>query len=200
MLNAPLRILIVAALCAAGLIGLVVRESMARVSGTEVLLAMEAIDPRSLLSGHYVIVALQERVAGDCVLAPPTVDEQDAPDPVSYRWLALRKNGAAHSVAGVGRTRDEALADGDVALLGTAECSEAFGPEGEAPQSVTRLNIGIERFHINQTDAERIDAIVRAQTPGQDIRAFAIIAIGRDGRARLRGLMVDGERLELSWL
>ena len=60
MLNAPLRIVIVAALCVAGLIGLVVRETMARNSGTEVLLAMEAVDPRALLSGHYVIVQLRE--------------------------------------------------------------------------------------------------------------------------------------------
>ena len=196
MLNAPLRILIIAALCTLGLVGIVVRESMARASGTEVLLAMEAIDPRALLSGHYVIVALQERDPNDCT-PPPTVDEEE---PTPYRWLALRKNGVAHSVTGVGRTREEALANGDVALLGTAECTEAFGPEGEAPQSVTRLNIGIDRFHINQTDAERIDAVVRAQTPGQDIRAFAIVAIGRDGRARLKGLMVDSERLELNWL
>ena len=47
MLKPYLRILIVAALCVAGLISLVVRESMARDSGTEVLLAMEAVDRSS---------------------------------------------------------------------------------------------------------------------------------------------------------
>ena len=65
MPKAPIRILIVAALCVLALIGLVVRESMARASGTEVLLAMEAVDPRALLSGHYVIVALREELSAE---------------------------------------------------------------------------------------------------------------------------------------
>jgi hypothetical protein len=31
-------------------------------------------------------------------------------------------------------------------------------------------------------------------------RVLAILSIGTDGRARLKGLQVDGRRLELSWL
>ena len=198
MPKAPIRILIVAALCALSLIGLVVRESMARASGTEVLLAMEAVDPRSLLSGHYVIVSLQERIEGECG-PPPSMDNELERDLASYRWLALRKSGMAHSVTGTGRTRDEALTEGEVAVLGTSECTAAFGPEEEAPASVTRLNIGIERFHIAQAEAERIDTLLRSQEPGEQ-RIFAIVSIGQDGRARLKGLQVDGERLELNWL
>lgn len=199
MLNAPIRILIVAALCVLGLIGLVVRESMARASGTEVLLAMEAVDPRSLLSGHYVIVALQERRLVGCE-PPPTLDEDLEREFASYRWLALSKNGVTHSVTGVAKTRDEALADGEVAVLGTTECADAFGPANTPPQSVNRLDLGISRFHINQTDAERIDRLLRAQNAEAPQRVFAIVSIGEDGRARLKGLQVDGERLELSWL
>jgi uncharacterized membrane-anchored protein len=199
MLKAPLRILIVAALCMIALVSLVVRESMARAAGTEVLLAMEAVDPRALLSGHYVIVALQERRQGGCA-PPPSLDEDEERELASYRWLALDKNGIVHSVTDVARTRDEALAEGDVAVLGTTECADVFGPENTPPQSVNRLDLGVSRFHINQTDAERIDAMLREQTADSEQRIFAIVSISRDGRARLKGLMIDGERLELSWL
>jgi uncharacterized membrane-anchored protein len=195
MLKPALRILIVAALAALGLIGLVARESMARASGTEVLLAMEAVDPRALLSGHYVIVGLQELVPNGCP-TPPSMDN----DAANYRWLALRKSGATHALSGAGGTREEALAKGDVAVLGTAECTEAFRGDGETPQSATRLNIGIERFHIKQSEAQRIDELLRGQTAAETQRVFAIVSIGQDGRARLKGLQVDGERLDLGWL
>jgi hypothetical protein len=62
------------------------------------------------------------------------------------------------------------------------------------------MHLGIERFHINQADAVRIERILRERVPGGEPRAYAIVSVGRDGRARLKGLMVDGERLELSWL
>ena len=42
--------------------------------------------------------------------------------------------------------------------------------------------------------------MLREQRPGEETRAYAIVSIARDGQARLKGLMVDGERLELSWL
>ncbi len=199
MPEAPIRILIVAALCGLSLIGLVVRESMARAGGTEVLLAMEAVDPRALLSGHYVIVTLQERRAGGCP-PPPTLDEEQERDLAPYRWLSLSKNGTAHSLSGTGRTRNEALTEGDVAVLGTGECTDVFSSNEGNPETVTRLELGVERFHIAQADAERIDRLLREQRPGQTQRIFAIVSIGQDGRARLKGLQVDGERLELNWL
>jgi hypothetical protein len=63
-----------------------------------------------------------------------------------------------------------------------------------------RLDLGVDRFHINQQDALRIERVLREQRPDQETRAFAIISVGRDGRARLKGLRIDGERFELSWL
>ncbi len=197
MLNAPLRIVIVAALCVAGLIGLVVRETMARNSGTEVLLAMEAVDPRALLSGHYVIVQLRESLAAD----EPCITEN-----AEAEWLALAPNGetagnaAIYSLVGAAPTRTETpTIPGAVLAQGTFYCSPPT-PPGEgfdgAPGWID-LNLGIDRFHINQTDAERIDRLLRARD--ETARVFAIVSFGQDGHARLKGLMVDGERLELTW-
>jgi len=75
----------------------------------------------------------------------------------------------------------------------------ASGDYEEQPGVVT-LYLGIDRFHVNQTDALRIERVLREQNVDEAARALAIVSIGRDGRARLKGLMVDGERLELTWL
>jgi uncharacterized membrane-anchored protein len=62
-----------------------------------------------------------------------------------------------------------------------------------------QTEIGVDRFYINQADAQRIERVMRSQRPGES-RVSAIVSVGRDGRARLKGLIVDGERLELRWI
>lgn len=202
MLNAPLRILIVAALCVAALIGLVVREGMARASGQEVMLPMAAVDPRALLQGHYVIVSLQENLPVEAP-CPATLDEQQFWSPsgqVRELWLALAPNGAHHSVVGASAERAAAAQLGPVVVRGSASCFKPTTVEYEPQQpGVVQAHIGIERFHINQTEAERIQGVMQSQQPGAEARVFAIVTIGADGRARLNGLMVDGERLMLNW-
>lgn len=202
MPKAPLRILIVAALCVLALIGLVARETMARAAGTEVLLAMEAVDPRSLLSGHYVIVGLSETLPDGENCPPGTLDaaasdSPETPSQPSDRWLALRRSEQTHVLAGHVASREAALALGAVAVLGDAWCMPPAQIDGGAP--TVRLDVGINRFYVNQADAERIDRMLRSQTPGAEQRVFAIVSIGRDGRARLKGLNVNGEIIELTW-
>ncbi len=201
MPKAPLRILIVAVLCTLSLIGLVVRESMARASGTEVLLAMEAVDPRSLLSGHFVIVGLREELTEGGF--PCSTQYADA------EWLGLAPNGRTVAAAPVfslvaesTSSRGAEGAPGSVAVRGVYTCAPPQPPTSDfagAPGWID-LDLGINRFHINQTEAERIDQMLREQTSGEEQRIFAIVSIGEDGRARLKGLMIDGERLELNWL
>jgi uncharacterized membrane-anchored protein len=191
-LGAAPRILIVAALCAASLIGLVIVEGNARAGGQEALLPMEAVDPRALLSGHYVQIDLAQR------LEP---GEPCPPGGPESKWLALRVHSDVYELAGGAPSRDEALEISPVTVRGAFECSaptEVVG--GPPPPSWVRLHLGIDRFYVNQTEAMRIERVLRDQTVSDPPRAYAIVSIGRDGRARLVGLMVDGERLDLNWL
>jgi hypothetical protein len=188
------RILAVAALCAAALVALVISEGMAREGGQEALLPMEAVDPRSLLQGHYVELRLIQRLEPN---APCPQVEGDA------EWLAFnRGDDQVLSFAGGAVSRDGAQQIAPIPLKGTFTCSEpVIGAEGNpgAPGWV-QLDLGIDRFHINQAEAERIERVLRAQRPDEDTRAFAIVSVARDGSARLKGLVIDGERLELNWL
>ena len=188
--SAP-RILLVAAVCALSLIGLVVSEGAARQGGKEILLPMEAVDPRSLLSGHYVQLSLGRRIE------PP----EQCPPEGDWEWVALREDGERYIAAGGAASREEAQLVG-LPVKGTFTCSAptAAGDGVEAAPGWLALHLGVDRFHANQRDAVRIETVLRAQRSDQPTRAYAIVSIGRDGRARLKGLMIDGERLDLSWL
>jgi len=191
-LRAAPRIMIVAALCAIALIGLVVTEGNARRAGLEALLPMEAIDPRALLSGHYVQINLSQRLEGDAACP------RGGPE---SKWLAFRRDAGVYTLAGGADSREQAQSLGPVPLRGSFTCQAPAPQPGADPlPGWLRLDLGIDRFHINQADAVRIERLLREQTPSEETRAFAIVSIGRDGRARLKGLMIDGERLELDWL
>lgn len=189
---APHRILAVAGLCAAALVGLVVSEGFARDSGQEITLPMEAVDPRALLSGHYVQLNFTTRLDADEV----------CPENVAGEWVALRPENNIYVAAGAAESRDQAERLGPLPVKGTFTCSAPTpaqaGAEG-IPGWLT-LDLGVDRFHINQADAMRIERVLRAQRPGEETRAFAILSVGRDGRARLRALLIDNERFDLRWI
>lgn len=187
-MNLPVRILAAAGVLALVLIGLVVVESRASEAGQEVTLAMEAVDPRNLLTGHYIDLDLTQRLpAGrDC---PNNMPNQGQPG-----WLALTRAGDRHLLSGGGATRDAARKQGEVVVRGYAWCRRVADDQG----AVT-LEIGVDRFHAAQVDAERMERDLRVQRPGVTAPAFAVVSIGDDGRARLKAVILNGKRADLDW-
>lgn len=203
-----LRIGIVAALLIVALIGLLVREDRARASGQEVRLAMEAVDPRSLLSGHYAALQLVQRL-GDGAACPPDLEAHYGHDD---SWVALAPGpDGVHRVSGAGPTREAARTHGPVVVRGQADCRQTFlapprSPDDEPPPTEARaqqtfisLDIGVDRFYADQTRAEALEAALRRQGDAAAPPAFAIVSIGQDGRARLKGVEVGGTRTDLNW-
>jgi len=198
------RILVVAALSILALVGLVVRESIERRDGAEVILRMEAVDPRALLTGHYVSVSLREALSPG-VACPPGTDVSDTTGHSAEErtaWIALARRGDHASVAGQTETRAEALRLAPLAVRGGALCQAATAPSGDEPgrPGFVTLDVGVDRFHVSQSEAERIDTLLAGRRTGEEGPVSAIVSIGRDGRARLKGLVVEGRRLELSLL
>ena len=60
------------------------------------------------------------------------------------------------------------------------------------------MNLGVHRLHIDQAQAEAIQKTLQIGR-GEPAVARAVVSIGRDGKARLRGLIVGGKRFELDW-
>lgn len=186
----PVRILAAGLLLTAMLVVLVVFEDRARAAGREVALPMEAFDPRSLLTGHYVALQLTQRLAPGQACPSRTQPIQDG------GWLALRA--ADGRFMGAGDTREAALAaGGDVAVRGGVYCSRVMIDQAQADAVI--LDVGVDRFHADQDEAEAMEKILRARGGGRPAPAFAVVSVGQDGRARLKGVILDGKRTDLTW-
>ncbi|MBL8554107.1 MAG: GDYXXLXY domain-containing protein [Phenylobacterium sp.] len=195
------------------LVGLVVRENMARDQGTEVRLALAGYDPRSLLQGHYVQFRMQETFPGRA--CPPGVRE-------GYRsgkpvWVALRRDGDHHRAAGAGLTRAEAARLGEVTVQGRVSCYPGAGsiaeqaalaaaargagvPVREAAPTVTvDVDLGVDRIHLDQKGAEAVQGDLQRAAGGGGPPGYAVLSIGPDGKARVKGLIVGKRRVDLDW-
>ena len=205
----PLRILAVAALGLAGLIGLVVHEGLERAAGTDVVLRMEAVDPRAVLSGHFVRISLREPIptGNTCPPGAPSVGLNEMfngfPNTpgTPKLWIALAPRGDHVSVVGAARDRRAALRYAPMVVKGSVRCVAGLPQPGPAlgVTPIIDLDLGVDRYHVAQAQAQRIDALLNARRVGQDSPVSAIVSIGRDGQARLVGLMVQGRREALSF-
>lgn len=184
----PWLIIVTALLMVGALVWLIVSEHRARAEGTEVMFALEGVDPRSLLSGHYVDLRLRETRDGKFCETLPEEPGRDA-----WRWIALRQEGKRAVVVAETASREAALKLAPLAVQGQVGCWES----GENTSTVS-LNIGIDRFHASQKEAQKIEAALRA-TNAETPQAFALVSVGRDGRARLLGIEVAGRRIMLDW-
>ncbi len=195
-----LRIVAAAALAVLGLVGLVAYESYQRDHGTELVLPMAAVDPRSLLSGNFVAISLQEQLAlGQA--CPPGFDASEIyVGPPPFVWIAFRQAGD-HAVA-VGAASDRAAAArmSPIVTRGQASCSPPpTQADGSPPQPGSIfLNLGVDRFYASQAEAQEISNITAACYPSGPCPAAAIISIGPDTHARLKGLVVNGKRIEMA--
>lgn len=186
----PVRILAAAGVLALGLVGLVVREGLARAGGQEVVLAITGYDPRELLTGHYVQFQFRSEYPGGAACPPGHGGSVRR----SGVWVALTRRGDHHEATGAAGSRADALKLGEVAVRGDIDCLSRPAPE----TTWVVLNLGVDRLHADQTQAEAIQEVLRAP-PGGEARGYAIVSVGADGRARLKGLTAGGRRVDLRW-
>lgn len=189
--STPVRIVAAAALLSLALVGLVVREGMARAEGQEVVLPITGYDPRSLLTGHYVQFQLRSELPTGTPCPPGAGGYSRRPD----AWVALRRQGDHHVATGVALSREAAGKLGETVVRGDIDCLARAAPE----TTWVILNLGIDRLHTDQDQAEAIQKALRT-TPGATPRADAVVSIGRDGKARLKALVVNGQRTDLEWM
>jgi hypothetical protein len=188
--GAPARILAVAGLLALSLVGLVVREGMARSEGQEVVLPITGYDPRELLTGHYIQFQFRTEYPGGTPCPPGAGGTSRRPD----AWVALKRQGDHHVAAGVGLTRAAAQTLGEVVVRGDIDCLARDAPE----TTWVILNLGVDRIHTDQTQAEAIEKVLLATRDGP-ATGYAVVSVGADGKARLKGLAAGGKRVDLSW-
>jgi hypothetical protein len=188
-------------LCAAlGLVGLVAWEARARAEGEEVRLAVEAFDPRNLLTGHYAALEFVDRLP----------EGATCPRPARPTAAVVSGSFSVARAGGTSRRRPSPLArrrsgsEAGAIVRGQVVCqSPGAGPVSRGLPGVVRTDLGVERFYADQKRAQAIEAALRkgAGAPSEEApAALAVLSIGRDGRARLKGLIVDGRKIDLPLL
>jgi len=193
-----IRILAVAALSIAALVGLVVHEGMARDAGAEVVMPMQPVDPQSLLSGHYVVISLQAPLAiGQA--CPPGAETGILPNFDASmrkpRWVALAVGAGRHAqVAGVADTQAQARRFAPLTAPGDAYCV-ASAPDA---QGFVATWLGVDRFHLEQGEAQRV-ADAMSPTSDHPAPVAAILSVGGDGRARVKGVIIGAQRIAPNW-
>lgn len=194
----PLRIVAAAVALALALVGVVVREAIARAEGQEVRLAITGYDPRSLLTGHYVQFRLVDTIPAEqaCAWKDRRLEPRDV------GWYAVRREGGADRLVAAAATREAARGLGEVAVRGRANCLGVSwvrpdGKEARSPVTMTP-DIGVDRIHLEQDEAEALEKILQGRD-GEPPPSWAVLSVGRDGKARLKGLIVGDRRIDLDW-
>ncbi|TAJ74781.1 MAG: hypothetical protein EPO51_01610 [Phenylobacterium sp.] len=186
----PVRIMAAAVLLALALVGLVVREGMARQQGQEVVLAITGYDPRELLTGHYVRFQFRSEFPTGTPCPPGHGGYSRRPD----AWVALKPQGDHHVAAGAALSEAAARELGPVVVRGDIDCLARAAPE----TTWVILNLGPERLHTDQAQAEAIQKVLLVTRDGA-ANGYAVVSVGTDGKARLKGLTAGGRRVDLSW-
>lgn len=148
-------------------------------NGREIVLDVIPVDPRSLFRGDYVILNYEvsrfdgARLEGEPVKAQPL-----------YVTLARDATGK-WQVAKAAPAMPKAVAESEIVLKGRTDRWTGRGRAG-AP---IHVRYGIESFFV----PEGTGKVLEQQVGEKRIRA--VVAVGRDGTAALKGLEVDGRRV-----
>jgi uncharacterized membrane-anchored protein len=176
------------ALVAVVQIGALLKMAFDRVSliknGREITLPVLPVDPRDIFRGEYVILGYG--------ISPVTVGDNDG----AARNIERRRGGTAYVTLKPDATQGwvvETLTDAypkDVAadrvvLKGRIERS--WSAQKDGPRQVA-LRYGIESYFVPEGQGKKLEQDVRSK------KIQAIVAVGGDGTAALKGLVIDGER------
>lgn len=174
----------VVALLQAGAVGKIVwdRDQLLK-SGREIVLPVVPRDPRDVFRGDYVVLNYGLSPVGGELFSADDVTRVRRAETV---YVTIRKgaDGAWKPVAGSLAYPDKVTAE-DVVLKG-----RVVSTWGTRAVSFTTVGVGygIESYFVPEGTGGDLENAVR------DKKVEAIVAVGSDGEAALKGLIVGGER------
>lgn len=193
-----MRIVAVAAASVLAIVVLVIHEQLAVAGGTEIAMAMQPVDPQALLSGNYVAIQLSEPLAIGQACPPGAVSGVMPSTNLGTRpgrWVALAPRGGTWSAVGVATTRDAALKLAPLVAQGDVYCVPSVP---DTPGSVA-TDLGVSRVSLSQAEAQRVSNLAARPAASGGGVVLALMSIGTDGTARMKGLIVNGQRMEIRW-
>jgi uncharacterized membrane-anchored protein len=147
-------------------------------NGREIVLPIVPVDPRSLFRGDYV------RLSYDVSRVPGRLFKQSvAAGDKLYVTIEKAADGSYSAVA-VSLTEPESVQPGQTVLQGWLQYGRVAS--GNVPQDVW-VRYGIESYFVPEGTGLALEDLAREK------KLAAVIAVDRDGRSAIKGLMVDGK-------
>jgi uncharacterized membrane-anchored protein len=169
------------------LLGMVGNEHVRRTTGAEIILRTRPVDPRDLIRGAYVQLEYEvERVH--------LPDLPTAADPSGWRandvlFLALRQDES-------GQWRPYSLTRnkpaGGLAVRASYVRREDYADVTEPGKNIPvdiLIDIGADRYFSDSEGAKALEKRAREQG-ALDV----VLSVGKDGKAVIKGLIIDGEK------
>lgn len=156
----------------------------------EALVISEAVDPRALLVGHYARLALQPAAAEPGTPRPAGL----ASGQTAYARLAPAGAPGAWRVTEISASPKAAVAEGEIVVAVTITMVEEDGRVAFA--------WGPDRVYLDQTEALALEEATRRAfdaAPDAPARVLAILAVETDGTTLVKGVTIDGKRIETRW-
>jgi uncharacterized membrane-anchored protein len=152
-------------------------------TGREIVMPIVPVDPRDLFRGEYVTLSFPiSSVPGKFVdrTVPSTgnalyVTIQPAPD---GGWIASR----------IGAQRPATGAANDVVLKGRPVWGMDAVFRGTTTQNLA-FHYGVERYYVPEGQGARLEEMARNK------KLAVLLAVGTDGTAAIKGLLIDGQRV-----
>lgn len=181
------------ALMIAALVGAAAAHQARIAAAREIVVASEAVDPRALLVGHYARLALQPAAADPGTPRPAGL----TPGAKAIAHLAPGTAPGVWRVAALAAANGPApgpAAGGDVAVAITVTQVDEDG----------RVSFvwGPDRVYLDQKEAVAVEEATRRAfdaAPDTPARVHAILAVEADGTTLVKGVVIDGKRIETRW-
>lgn len=173
------------ALVQIGVLGKIVADRITVLkTGREVVLPVRPVDPRDFLRGDYVVLGFD--------LSTVTLTEAELGQSFdAFRrgqevYVTWKDNGdGSWSVARIGQAPPEAVEAGSVSVRARLE---NLWRADKSDRRTFALRYGIESYFVPEGTGKDLEQAVR------DKKIEAIVAVGGDGTAALKGLVIGGER------
>lgn len=187
----PVLLLALTAALTAFLVFMVASHENARRSGTEIIVGMEPVDPRSLFRGHYV------RIRSDL----QSIDYADVKGETGFEkgdrvFVSITgNNDDGWQAASLSNTRPDTgtFLQGRVQRViykYTRTKAEDGDTERKKTEKGIRVRYAVESYFAAKAEAKALETKMR----DQDHKMRLILAVDKNGKAVIRGLEIDGER------
>lgn len=168
------------ALVQTGVLGAMIYERASLLKGgREITLPVVPVDPRSLFRGDYVILSYP---VSQVAIEPG----RERPERNAVVYVTLERAEDGWKAVAIADRYPEAIAEGRVVLKGRVASRSRVGTATAARETV-QVRYGVESYFVPEGAGRELERKVRERA------ISAVVAVGRDGTAAIKGLVVDGE-------